>query len=93
MGRWMSSQTALSRVVLDADAPTAARVRALEQIEHPKLAMLRRLLVNSKTRQTPVPSRLRAAAGLAYAKEIELKKRRDAFRMRSEELRPNPLGI
>ncbi len=93
MGFWMSGRCALSRLIEDDDAPVMARIRALEQIEHPPLAMLRRLLVNSRTRQRPVPSKLKAVAALAYARELELKKRRDAYRIRSDEHHPNTLGI
>ncbi len=93
MGFWMSERCALSRLVEDEAAPIMARVRALEQIEHPQLAVLRRLLVNSKTRKTPVPSKLRAVAALAYAKEMGLRERRKALEIRMADLRDNPLGI
>lgn len=93
MGLWMSKRTALTRLVEDDDAPVMARVRALEQLEHPQLAVLRRILVNSKTRQKPVPSKLRAVAALAYSREIQLRKIRNERRRRMPDTRDNPLGI
>lgn len=76
MARWMSETTALTRLVEDDEAPIMARCRALQQLKHPELAVLRRLLVETKTRQKPIPSRLKALASLAYARELELKKMR-----------------
>ena len=76
MGLWMSEQTALTRLVEDDEAPIMARCSALQQLKHPELAMLRRLLVETKTRKKPVPSRLKALASLAYARELELKRMR-----------------
>ncbi len=93
MGRWMSTQTALTRLVEDEDAPVMARVHALEQIQHPELSVLRRLLVNSKRRQKPVPSKLKAVAALAYAKEMELRNVRQARKTRMDWPRHNALGI
>ncbi len=91
MGFWMSEQCALVRLVGDSAAPLMDRIRALKQLDHPPLAMLRRLLVNSKTRRVPVPAKLKAVAALAYARELQERKVQNA--LRSEEKRPNPLGI
>jgi len=91
MGRWMSTQTALTRLVEDDDAPVMARVHALEQIAHPQLAVLRRLLV--KTRQKPVPSKLKAVAALAYAQELQLRRIRRERNKRIGDTSNNPLGI
>ncbi len=93
MALLMSKQTALTRLVEDDDAPVMARVRALQQIEHPELAVLRRLLVNSKTRQKPVPSKLKAVAALAYAQEMELRNIRKARKTSMDWPRHNALGI
>lgn len=92
MGLWMSKHTVLSRLAEDPAAPIMARVRALEQIEHPELAMLRRLLVDSKTpREKPVPAKVRALASLKYAREIELRRLRKLAKTKSAET--NALGI
>jgi hypothetical protein len=81
MGKWMSEITALTRVVEDPDAPVMARCKSLKSIPHPELAVLRRLLVETKTpRAKPVPSKLKALAALAYAKEMQLKKIRSQQR-------------
>ncbi len=93
MGRWMSTRTALTRLVEDDDAPTMKRVRALSLIAHPELSLLRRLLVASKTRQKPVPSKLKAVAALAYAQEMELRNIRKARKTSMDWPRHNALGI
>lgn len=94
MGLWMSKHTALSRLVEDDSAPIMARVRALRQIDHPELAMLRRLLVQSKTpRKKPVPGKLAALATLKYAREIELKRIRKLQKPHSSKSNANALGI
>jgi hypothetical protein len=59
-------------------------------IEHLQLAMLRRLLVNSKRRTKPIPSKVKAVLALAYARELHLRKARQARRAL---IRDNPLGI
>ena len=95
MGMWMQPKSALTRLVEDDEAPIMARCRALQQIDHPELAVLRRLLVETKTRKKPVPSRLKAIASLAYARELELKKMRK--RQKAQATQPtqsdNALGI
>jgi hypothetical protein len=42
MPKFMSVSTALSRLVEDDAAPVGSRVRALRQLDHPPLALLRR---------------------------------------------------
>ncbi len=91
MGLWMRKQTALARLVEDEAAPIMARVRALEQIEHPALAMLRRLIVESRTpRNKPTPAKLRATAALRYAREWEARQKR---KRQKSTLTSNLLGI
>jgi hypothetical protein len=74
MPKFMLASTALCRLVEDASAPVGARVRALRQLDHPTLALLRRLLVDTDKRAIPVPSRLLAVAALKYAHEVQLRK-------------------
>src|ERR1700733_4452837 len=81
LSKFPEPATVLARVVEDPNAPTAARVKALKLIERPGLLMLRRLLHRSRTpdpSRPPVPSKLLAAAALAYAKEVSLRKIRPA---------------
>jgi hypothetical protein len=47
MSKFMSVAAELKRLVEDENAPCAARVLALKQIEHPPLCLLRRLLVKN----------------------------------------------
>ena len=81
MAKFMSPETALARTVEDEKAPIMARYRALQQLAHPSLNMLRRLLVQHKegskasknaNRKKPVPPRILALAALRYAEEIKL---------------------
>jgi hypothetical protein len=74
MPKFMSAETALQRLVEDEKAPVSARCEALRQLAHPPLCLLRRLLVDSDKRLTPVPSRLKSIAALAYARELALRK-------------------
>ena len=77
MGLWISARRALLRLVEDDAAGILQRVKALQQVEHPPLILLRRLLVESKTpRAKPVPAKLKAVATLKYAREIELRRMR-----------------
>jgi len=87
----MLPETALARVVEDDQAPIRARVKALEQIAHPSLCMLRRLLVNSAKRKKHVPSKVRALAALKYAREVQLRKIEAAKKVPT--ISDNPLGI
>jgi hypothetical protein len=91
MPKFMSVSTALSRLVEDDAAPVGSRVRALRQLDHPPLALLRRLLVDT-TRTVPIPSRLKAVATLAYARELQLRKHRPRKR-KSADSSVNALGI
>jgi hypothetical protein len=72
----MQPETALARLVEDEGASVSDRVRALKLLPHPALCMLRRLLHRSRTEPTRIPSRLLAAAALAYAKEVQVRKAR-----------------
>ena len=72
----MLPETALARLVEDEGVSVADRVSALRLIPHPALCMLRRLLHRSRTEPSPVPSKLLAAATLAYAKEVQVRKTR-----------------
>jgi hypothetical protein len=100
----MLPETALARLVEDEGASVADRVRALKMIPHPALCMLRRILHRSHADPTRVPSRLLAAAALAYAKEVQVRKMRPARPTYRREQKPqhddepinttgNPLGI
>jgi hypothetical protein len=91
MPKFMSVSTALARLVEDDAAPVGSRVRALRQLDHPPLALLRRLLVDT-TRTVPIPSRLKAVATLAYARELQLRKHRPRKRKSADSL-VNALGI
>ena len=90
MPKFMQPETALARLVED-NAPVRARVKALEQLTHPPLCLLRRLLVDTSKRTKPVPSKVMAVAALKYAHEIQLKKIRMAKTAKASS--PNLLGI
>jgi hypothetical protein len=91
----MSPKTALARLVEDDGAPVGSRVRALRQLEHPPLILLRRLLVDTAKRTIPVPSRLKAIATLKFATEVQLRKHRKAAKIepRRKNNGANALGI
>ena len=100
----MLPETALARLVEDEGASIADRVRALKMLPRPALCMLRRILHRSRTDPSQVPSRLLAAAALAYAKEVQVRKmrpprptyRREQKRQDNDEpidTTDNPLGI
>ena len=91
MGFWMKPECALLRLVEDDAAPIMARVRALQQVDHPPLELLRRLLVETKTRTKPIPSKLKAVATLKYAQEMQLRKIRRHHK--DSKAPPNALGI
>lgn len=94
MGIWMRPEVALLRVVEDENAGLMSRVRALEAVAHPPLAVLRRLLVESKTpRRKPVPSKLKSVAAMKYMQEQRLRAERRAMRTKSKQLSGNALGI
>jgi hypothetical protein len=90
--KFMLPETALARLVEDDSASVADRVRALRMIEHPALCLLRRLLHRSHSNPERVPSRLLAAAALAFAKEVAWRKVRPA-RPPKEPEAGNALGI
>ena len=92
MGLWMSAKTVLQRVVEDEKAPVMTRVRALQEVQHPELAMLRRLLVDTKTRTKPVPAKLKALASLRYVQELSLRKLRKEQKT-AQHKTDNALGI
>jgi hypothetical protein len=51
----MRPETALARTVEDGTLSAMVRCKALEKLEHPPLEVLRRLLVRSNKRKTPLP--------------------------------------
>jgi hypothetical protein len=85
MTKFLNPVAALKRVLEDPEAPTMARVEALRQIPHPPLLLLRRILVGSATGK--VPSRLYAAAALAYSKEVALRQEKRKWK---PVVRPRP---
>ena len=93
MGLWMEPRVALLRLVDDPKAPVMARVRALQAVEHPPLALLRRLLTKPRKlfREKPVPSKLIAVATFKYKQEVALRQIRKERKARPA--RPNALGI
>ena len=91
MPKFMLPETALARLVEDEDAPVRARVQALEQLAHPPLCLLRRLLVDTTKRVKPVPSKVLALAALKYAGEVQFRKIQAAKTAKAKE--PNALGI
>lgn len=88
----MRPETALARTVEDEGLSVPLRYKALEQLEHPPMELLRRLLVRSKKRQTVPPNRLVALASLKYAVEIKRKNARREFK-RIKKIGHNALGI
>jgi hypothetical protein len=74
MAKFMRPETALARLAEDEHAPIRARVQALQQLTHPPLCMLRRLLAETSKRVKPVPSKVRALAALKYAEETQYRK-------------------
>jgi hypothetical protein len=74
VAKFMLPETALSRLAEDDAAPIRARVQALQQLRHPSLCMLRRLLAQTPKRLNPVPSKVRAVAALKYASEVAFRK-------------------
>jgi hypothetical protein len=95
MPKFMNPETALARLAEDANAPLGARVKALQQIAHPSLCLLRRLLVDTVKRVQPVPSKLLAVAALKYAAEIQIRKirRANGSGRKTAENETNALGI
>lgn len=93
MGLWMSAKTVLQRVIEDQSAPVMMRVKALQQVQHPELAMLRRLLVDTKTRTKPIPAKLKALASLKYVQELALRKLRKQQRAQINQISGNALGL
>ncbi|MGA7766033.1 MAG: hypothetical protein WCA27_07375 [Candidatus Sulfotelmatobacter sp.] len=95
MSKFMSPRAALVRVVEDESAPTKLRIQALEAISHPSLAMLRRLLVDTAKRVTPIPSKLKALATMAYVREIAFRKafRKSKAKAEETQAQDNALGI
>lgn len=86
----MKSETALQRLVEDQNAPAPKRCEALKMLARPRLTMLRRLLADIP-RPKPIPSKLKAIAAIAYAKELSLRKHQP--RKRKPAASANPLGI
>ena len=95
MPKFMSVSTALARLVEDDGAPVMSRCKALQQLAHPPLSLLRRLLVDTAKRTIPVPSRLRAIAALKFAHEVQFRKIKAAQggRRQKQESSTNALGI
>jgi hypothetical protein len=95
MSKFISPRSALVRVVEDDEAPVGLRVQALKQIAHPPLVMLRRLIVDTSKRTTPVPPKLRALATIRYAHEVAFRKIRSVKTKAAQDNQPNgnALGI
>jgi hypothetical protein len=91
MPKFMLATTALRRPVEDDNASITVRCDALRQLDHPALSLLRRLLVDTAKRITPVPSRLKSMAALKYARELALRKLKPRKHKAAGE--PNSLGI
>jgi hypothetical protein len=89
MPKYMLASTALARLVENENASPNARCDALRQLDHPPLALLRRLLVESDKRFTPVPVRLKSLATLKYARELGLRK----LKPKRKAVESNSLGI
>jgi hypothetical protein len=77
---------ALTRTVDDPKAPVGLRVRALESIQHPQIAMLLRIMRHPKT-----PPKLRALASLAYASEVKRRAKEKNTKMQKHPT--NSLGL
>ena len=92
MAKYMTPRLARARVIADEHAPVRLRLRALKEIEHPPLTMLRRLIADTTTRTKPVPSRLRALALMRYVQEVEYRKIKTGKPTKTS-VPPNALGI
>jgi len=98
LSKFMQPKTALARLVEDGKAPIMARYRALQQLAHPSLNMLRRLLVQTRTAKgkPTIPARIRALAALRYADEMKLQSYRREMRKaekKNQSAATNALGI
>jgi hypothetical protein len=93
MSKFMSPRSALVRLVEDSEAPIGLRVQALKQIAHPPLVMLRRLIVDTSKRTSPVPAKLRALATIRYASEVAFRKIKAGKPKAQDEPHANALGI
>lgn len=94
MSKFISPRQALIRVIEDDAAPTRLRIEALDQIQHPPLCMLRRLIAETATRVTPVPSKLKAIATMRYVQEIAFRKAFRKSKAKPEtQAQDNALGI
>jgi len=93
MARYMTPRMARAKIVEDSSAPLKIRIAALREIHRPPLAMLRRLIVDSKTRAVPVPPRLKALALMRYVQEVEKRKIRTGNGRKSSKVPDNALGI
>lgn len=92
MPKFMLASTVLSRLIEDEEASIGARCAALKQLDRPALTLLRRLLVDTDKRTTPVPARLKAIAALKYARELQLRNLKPRKRKETA-ASANPLGI
>ncbi len=68
-------------------------MQALQQLTHPPLCMLRRLLAETSKRVKPVPSKVRALAALKYAQETQYRKMKAAKTKTQAQQAGNALGI
>ena len=93
MAKFMRPETALARLAEDEHAPIHARVQALQQLPHPPLCMLRRLLAETSKRARPVPSKVRALAALKYAQETQYRETNAVKAKVQVRQSPNALGI
>src|SRR3954466_3246055 len=90
MSKWPTERHVLTKLVEDDNAPIGLRVQALKKLPHPEMNMLRRLVVDTKWRKVPVPTRLLAVARLAYAREMALRKIRKQKKLQRPEPPPAP---
>jgi hypothetical protein len=93
VAKFMRPETALARLAEDEHAPIRARLQALQQLAHPPLCTLRRLLAETSKRVKPVPSKVRALAALKYAQETQYQKTNAAKAKTQVQQSGNALGI
>lgn len=93
MGKFMSVNSALARLVENSEASTRDRIQALRMMQRVPLCMLRRLLHRSRSKPGLVPQKLVAAATLAYAREKSFRKLRPKKESKPDGPSSNALGI
>jgi hypothetical protein len=68
-------------------------MQALQEIAHPPLVMLRRLIVDTAKRVTPVPASLKALASIRYAREVAFRQIKIGQAKTQAQENGNALGI